>query len=257
MAHIRRQELKHDEFVDSVEETLLWIEDHARALVILAVVVVVGGGSFGGFYWYSKKQEAKAAAALTEAMDTYNAPVQAGLPALPGEGPDKTFSTQQEKDEASVKAFEAVREKYPRTRSGRIAQHYEALCQFDLGKKDEAVKSLQDLSRSSDRNIAAVAKLALAGFERELGKPDEAAKLLQELADHPTPTVPRATALLELATLKADTDPEMARKFYTDIKNEFPDTPIAAEVTRRLELLPPPATSVPEPAPASTSGSQP
>jgi hypothetical protein len=74
VARIQRQELKHDEFVDSVEETLLWVEDNARTLALVALAVVVGGGSLGGFYWHSKKQETQAGVALTDCH-------------LPGAGP--------------------------------------------------------------------------------------------------------------------------------------------------------------------------
>lgn len=251
MARIQRQELKHDEFVDSVEETLLWVEDNARTLALVALAVVVGGGSVGGFYWYSKKQETAAGVALAEAIVTYQAPVQAGLPPLPGKGPQQTFSSEEEKYEASEKKFASVREQYPRTRGGRLAQHYQAICLFELGKKEEAIASLKELSHSADRNTAAMTKLSLAGFYRRMGQREEAVKLLQELADNPTVNVPRATALLELATLKAEDDPAEARRLYNGIKAEFPGGTVEAEVTRLLDLLPP------APAQPSTSGSQP
>lgn len=251
MARIQRQELKHDEFVDSVEETLLWVEDNARTLALVALAAVVGGGSLGAFYWHSKKQETQAGVALTDALVTYQAPIQAGLPALPGEGPQVSFGSEQEKYEAAEKAFAGVVEEFPRTQAGRVAQHYRAICLFELGKTKEAISSLQDLSRSADKNTAAMTKLSLAGFHRKLGQREQAAQLLQELADNPTVTVPRATALMELATLKSYDDPAEARRLYNEIKTEFADTPVEAEVTRRLELLPPPA---PE---SSTSGSQP
>jgi len=248
---IQRQELKHDEFVDSVEETLLWVEDNLRTLALVALAVVVGGVSVGGFYWYGKKQETAASVALAEALVTYQAPVQAGLPPLPGEDPQQTFSSEQEKFEAAEKKFAAVRDEYPRTRAGHLAQHYQASCLFELGKTDEAISSLQELSHSADKNTAAMTKLSLASFHRQLGQREQAARLLQELADNPTVNVPRATALLELATLKAESDPAEARRLYNEIKAEFPGSPVEAEMTRLLELLPP------APAPPSTSGSQP
>jgi tetratricopeptide (TPR) repeat protein len=109
-----------------------------------------------------------------------------------------------------------------------VAQHYRAICLFELGKTEEAISSLQDLSRSSDKNTAAMTKLSLAGFHRKLGQREQAAQLLQELADNPTVTVPRATALLELATLKSYDDPAEARRLYNEIKTEFADTPVRA-----------------------------
>jgi predicted negative regulator of RcsB-dependent stress response len=247
VARIQRQELKHDEFVDSVDAALLWVEDHGRTLLTLALAVVVGGGSLGSFYWYSKNQERKASTALAGAMITYQAPVQEGLPALPGAGAQRIFSSQEEKYRAAEKEFAAVREDFPRARSARLAKHYQALCQFELGETEAAVATLEELSGSSDPNEAALAKLHLAGIYQEQDKGSEAAQLYRELAEKPTATVPRVMALLELAALEAEENPEEARRIYNEVKNEFLDTPIAAEVTQRLELLPPPLPAPEQP----------
>ncbi|MFQ5696610.1 MAG: hypothetical protein ACE5HB_11520, partial [Terriglobia bacterium] len=96
MARIQRHELKHDELVDTFDEALLYVEEHGRSLAALALAVVLAGGSLGGFYWYSQNQEAKAGAALSRALTTYQAPVQAALPPLPGQGPERTVTSEQE-----------------------------------------------------------------------------------------------------------------------------------------------------------------
>ncbi|HKZ53792.1 MAG TPA: tetratricopeptide repeat protein [Candidatus Acidoferrales bacterium] len=243
MARIQRQELKHDEFIDTLDATLIYVEEHTRTLLIIALAVVLGGGSLGVLYWYSQQQERKASVALAKGLITFQAPVQEGLPPLPGSSVQQTFASQEDKFRAAEKEFAAVHSDFPRTRSGRLARHYQALCQFEVGETDAAVATLEELARARDTNEAALAKLHLAGFYQRLNRRADAAKLYRELADHPTDTVPRAMALLELATLEATENPEEARRLYTEIKNEFPDTPIAAEVTQRLELLPasPPA----------------
>jgi tetratricopeptide (TPR) repeat protein len=245
VARIQRQELKHDEFIDTLDATLLYVEEHTRTLLTLALAVVLGGGSLGGFYWYNRQQERKASAALAKALITFQAPVQEGLPPLPGAGVQQVFASEEDKYRAAEEGFAAVSSDFPRTRSGRLAKHYQALCQFELGDTQAAVATLEELTRASKPNEAALAKLHLAGFYQKLGRRAEAANLYRELADHPTDTVPRAMALLELATLEAVENPEEARRLYTEIKNEFPDTPIAAEVTQRLELLPAPAPAQP------------
>lgn len=245
MARIQRQALKHDEFVDWVDSAFLWVEEHGRTLLMGALALVLGGGSLGGYYWYSRHQEEQAGAALTSALFTFQASVQEGLPPLPGAGPQRAFSSEEEKYRAAKKDFATVIADYPRTRSALLAKHYQALCQFELGETDAAVAGLEELSHSSDRNVAARAKLSLAAFYRKLERTQEAAELYRELVENPTSTVPREVALLELATLEAEADPEEARQLYNEIKNEFPDTAIAAEVTRRLELLPPPPTAQP------------
>ena len=94
MARLKRQELKHDEFVDTVDELYLYLEEHGRRLLGLALVIVLGGAALGALYWYDRQQEQKAGAALGAALLTFEAPVQAGLPPLPGEGARKTFTSE-------------------------------------------------------------------------------------------------------------------------------------------------------------------
>lgn len=239
MARISRHELKQDEFVDSVDRALDYLERHGRSLLLVALALVLGGGSAGGYYWYSKKQEAEASAALGQAMITLEAPVQAGLPALPGESETRVFTSEEEKYRAAKEEFAALEENYPRTRSAQLARHYQAVCQWKLGERKEAVATLEELSRSAEQNIAAVAKFHLAGFYETLGRLEDAKKLYRELADHPAPTVPRANALLALADLEGGENPEEARRLLEQVKQEYSDTRIASEVTRRLQLLPP------------------
>lgn len=250
MARIQRQELKHDEFIDTLDAALLWVEDRWRSLLALALIAVAGGGSVGGLYWWSQRQEERASAALLEALMTYQAPVQAGLPPLPGEGAQKSFPSEREKYQAALKEFTQVHSEYPRTQAGLMAGHYQALCQDQVGDTQAAVATLEELIHTRNANAAAGAKLTLAGFYQKLGKPKDAEKLYRELAEKPTETVPKGLALLELATLKAQDDPNEARRLLNQVKIEYADTEIAAEATRRMELLPAPPPAGPAPAPA-------
>ncbi|MBI2957168.1 MAG: hypothetical protein HYY26_07645 [Acidobacteria bacterium] len=237
MARIQRQELKHDEFIDTFDEFLLYLEDHWRTLVLLGASVLAAAGSLGGFYWYSERQEGRGEAALVEALFTFEAPVQAGLPPLPG-STQKIFSSERAKYEAAREEFARVRGDYPRTRAALMAKHYEAFCQFQLGEREAAVAALEELSRAADPNVAAMARYHLAGFYQAMGRRAEAEKLYRELAAHPAATVPRELALLELANLVAESNPAEARQLYLQVQQELPDTAVAAEASRRLDRLP-------------------
>lgn len=241
MARIQRHELKHDEFIDTFDQVLLYVEDHSRSLLVLGLAVVLAGGSLGGFYWYSRHQESLAGAALAEAQMTFEAPVQEGLPPLPGEGQEKTFASQQAKYEAAEKEFAAVRTDFPRTEAALLAKHYQAICQFRLGNSGAAVTALDELSGAADANVAALAQFHLAGMYETLGRPMEAEKLYRQLSARPTATVPRPLALVALADLQARVNPAEARRLYEQVKNEFPNSSIAADISRRLQMLPPPA----------------
>ena len=66
-----------------------------------------------------------------------------------------------------------------------------------------------------------MAKFALAGELAKSGKTPEAAKLYQELADHPTMTVPKASALLAMADAYRESQPAQARQIYERVEKEF------------------------------------
>jgi len=247
VARLKRQELKHDEFVDTVDELYLYLEEHGRRLLTLALVVLLGGAAAGGLYWYDRQQEQKAGAALGAALLTFEAPVQAGLPPLPGEAARKTFTSEEEKYQAAEKEFAAVRADFPRTRAARLAAHYQAVCQWERGELDSAFAGLEELARSRDRDAAALARFTLAGYYEVVGRAADAEKLYRELADRPSVTVPKASAQLALADLKASSDPAEARRLLEAVQAEFPDTAVAREVARRLELLPPAPAEAPQP----------
>ena len=202
MARIQRRELKHDEFIDTFDDLLLYIEDNWRMLVALVLSVVLAGGGLGGFYWYSQRQERHAEAALNRALLTFQAPVRAGLPPLPGET-QRSFATEKEKWDAALKEFAAVRTDYPRTRAALMAKHYEALSRYQAGQIDQATKELEELALAADRNVASLAKFHLAEIQQSQGRSTEAEKLYRELMEHPTPTVPRELSQLVLADRKS------------------------------------------------------
>ena len=256
MARIHRQELKHDEFIDSFDEFLLYLEDHWKWLIALLVGIVLAGGALGGFYFYSQRQERAAGAALANALTSFEAEVRQGLPPTPGDT-SRSFASEKEKYQTAAKEFAAVRADYPRTRAALHAKHYEALCRYRLGESEPAVTALEELSRAADRNVAALAKLHLAGIYESQARPKDAEALYRQLADNPAPVVPREMALLALADLLAQSNPAEARRLYEQVKQEFPDTPVAEQVTRRLDLLPPPAPPTPTTPPFNPPGPDP
>jgi len=242
MARLHRQELKHDEFIDTFDELLLYVEDNWRTLTALALSVMLAGGGLGGFYWYSQRQERRAQGALNSALITFQAPIRAGLPPLPGDT-QRTFGTEKEKWDAAIKEFAAVRTDYPRTHAALMAKHYEALALYQAGETDQATKDLEELSRAADRNVAALAKFHLAEIHESQGHSPEAEKLFRDLMEHPTQTVPRELSQLALADLLAQSKPVEARQLYEQLKADFAGTPVAEEVSRRLDLLPPAPTA--------------
>jgi hypothetical protein len=73
----------------------------------------------------------------------------------------------------------------------------------------------------------------LAGELAKSGKTPEAAKLYQELADHPTMTVPEASALLALADVYRESQPAQARKIYERVEKEFASNATVAQAVKQ------------------------
>lgn len=249
MARIQRQELKHDEFVDSMERLRVYLEEHGRRLGLLALLGVLGAVAIGGYLWNAREQEIQASILLTGAIQTFDAQVQAGLPPLPGQE-DTIFSSEEAKWAAAVEKFSALHTKFPDTHAGLVARHYEGISRYRAGEKEEAVAILEEVTRSPNWDAAALAKLHLAGMYLEDGRGEEAEKLYRELVERPAVTVPEAIAQMDLAALLALDRPSEARELYEQIQTDSPDTQLAVIAGQQLEMLPeaePEPKSVPEP----------
>lgn len=231
--HISRRELKKDEVRETFAHGAEAVLSHQQlTLYILIAAIVVAVGIFG-WRTYAQRQTVKAFAAFDGAMTIFQAPT--GVPPTPGEVsyPDDTrkFTDAQQK-------FSEVASKYPRTHAGELASYYQALSYEKLGKNDEARKLLQSLESGSDEEVAAMAKLELAGLDDGMGQGDEAASLYQQLIAKPTVLVPKPVAMLGLAGHYRQSNPSEAAKLYGQIKLEYPDTPMAQQADQALALLP-------------------
>jgi predicted negative regulator of RcsB-dependent stress response len=231
--HISRKELKKDEVRATFAhgaEAVLSHQQLTSYLLIAAVIVAVG---VFGWRTYAQRQTVKAFAAYDDAMKIFQVPV--GVPAAPGE---VTYTDANKKFADAQQKFSDVASKYPRTRAGELARYYAALSFEKLDKNSQARESLQGLSKSSDVEIAAMATFELASLDDRTGQGDEAAKLYQQLIAKPTLLVPKPIIMLALAEHYGIKNPAEAVKLYTEIKSQYPDTPVAEQADEALALLP-------------------
>lgn len=235
--HISPKELKRDRFVETVEHGAEYAATHARNLWIGAgAIALILAAVFGWRFW-SEQQSQKAGVALDDAIKVYEARLR--TPAEPQEPGEVTYLAERTKYTDARKKFDEVAQKYSLTTQGTLARYYSALCSERLGEKDKASAALRDVSSSSNAEVAALAKLALADLAEQANKNDEAAQFLQSLVDHPTTLVPRARAELALADLYRRTKPAEAAKLYEQIKKDFPESPLSDEAEKRLAELAP------------------
>ncbi len=234
--HISRKELKKDEVRETLAHGAEAVLSHQKfTLYLLIAAIVVAVGVFG-WKTYSERQTVKASAAFNGAMKVFQSRIR--VPGEPAEPNEPSFFDEKNKFTDAAQKFGAVAMKYPHTRPGQLASYYAALSLERVGKNDDAKKWLQGLTESNTEDYAAMARFELAQLNDRMGQPDEAVKIYQQLIAKPTVLVPKPVVMMALAEHYTQKNPAEAAKLLSQIKTEYPDTPIAEQADQELALLP-------------------
>jgi len=235
-----RHQLKQDKFsratIGAAEATVHWTVEHQSKLIVAAIAALVLIAIATGGWYYLSQQDAKASADLGQAVRTMDAPVvPAGTPAEPGV---LTFSSSKERATAARKQLQSIVEKYPHTHSADFARYFLGLTAAELADNPVAESDLQKVASSSNGDLSALAKLALASLYRSTNRNHQAIDLYHQLIAKPTLTVGKTTAQLELAaTYQASQQPLDAKRTYEQIQKENPATEVAQIATQKLQAL--------------------
>ncbi|MGB8013129.1 MAG: tetratricopeptide repeat protein [Terriglobales bacterium] len=235
-----RHQLKEDRFskatIEAAEKTAHWTAEH-QSKVIAAVIalVVIAGVAFGGWYYISQQDE-KASAELSTAVRTFETPVRpAGVPAQPEYD---SFASPQERATAARKQFQSIVDKYPHTHTADMARYFVGLASSQLNDNATAESNLQQAANSSNADLAALGKFALAAVYRGENKDTQAIDLYKQLIDKPTLVVSKPTAQLELAEFyESHQKPDEAKKLYDEVEKENPATEAASLAQRKAAAL--------------------
>jgi len=235
-----RHQLKQDRFskvtFEAAGNAAHWSEEHKSTLIAAAIAVVaIAAIAFGGWY-YINSQDEKASAEFSTAVRTWETPLRpAGVPPQPG---SDSFASAQERGTAARKQFQAIVDKYPRTHTADMARYFVGLASAQLGDNAAAERSLQEAAHSSNADLAALGKFALASVYRGENKDAQAIDLYKQLMDKPTLVVSKATAQLELASFyESRQKPDEAKKIYEQVQKENPATEAASLAQRRVAAL--------------------
>jgi tetratricopeptide (TPR) repeat protein len=235
-----RRQLKQDAFsrvtIDAAEKTAHWTVEHRNTLMIsTAAAIVVAAAVIGGWFYLSSQDE-KASLALSAAVRTMDTPLRpAGTPAQPDV---PSFTSVKERTETAKKQFQAIVDNYPHTRTSDMAHYFLGVTASDLSDNATAERNFKEVANSGNKEVAAVAKIALASLYGQTNRSKEAIALYQELINKPTASVGKVAAQLQLAELYQNSNmPLDAKRTYETIKKENPGNEAGQLATQKLTEL--------------------
>ena len=235
-----RHQLKQDAFsrvtIGAAEKTAHWSVEHRNTLAIAVIAVVVIAGVAAGGWYYQSTQDEKASFDLTQATRTLEAQLRpTGVPAQPD---IPSFTSAKERAEAARKQFQAIVDKYPHTRTADMARYFLGVTSASMGDNTGAENNFKAVASTGNKELASVAKLALAALYGNTNRTKDGVALYQELINHPTASVSKVTAQLELAELyRSSNQPLDAKRLYEQIKKDNPSTEAGQMATQKLAEL--------------------
>ncbi len=235
-----RHQLKQDAFsrvtIDAAEKTAHWTVEHRSTLTVAAGAAVVILGLVIGGWFYLNAQDEKASLELAQAVRTMETQLRA--PGTPEQPDFPTFTSSKDRALAAQKQFQAIVDKYPHTKTADMAHYFLGVTAATVSDNAAAETNFKAVASSGGREVASLAKSALASVYGQTNRSKEAIAIYQELINKPTASVSKVTAQFELAEVyQSSNQPLEAKRTYEQIKKENPGVEAGQLATQRLTEL--------------------
>jgi len=226
-----RHALKKDSFADAAASSVSWLSGHRSGVVrwVVSAVVLVALVAGGLVYWNLRSSAANSA--LGAALDVYNAPLaQPGAPYEQG-----VYSAASDRSKEANREFVAIAGDYGWLPAGAKAHYFAGVTYAELGQTASAETELKSASKAWNRDLANLAKLALAGIYHQTARDAQAIEVYNALAAKPSETVPASVAKLDLADLYSDQgNVDQARKLWAAVKDADKDGAAGSIAAQKL-----------------------
>jgi TolA-binding protein len=231
-----------------VAATRAFFEQRGRQLTGAVVAIAVVGIAVFGLLSYRNREQTKGTELLAQAtvvLNTAVVPVNAetkpgDAPAAAGIGAKGTFSTETQKLNAAVPKLRAAADAYPDTAAGIQARYHLAASLAALGQQKEAITQFDEVVRraGTDSLYGRMAQLGKADAQFASGQTDGAIATWKELAAKKDANLPEDAILMQLGrAYQAKGNTADAKKTFTDIVDNHPDSPYVAEARKELDSL--------------------
>ena len=119
-----------------------------------------------------------------------------------------------------------------------MARYFLGITAADQGDSAAAERDLKQVASSGNRELASVAKLALASLYASSKRTKDAEALYKELINKPTTSVSKVTAQMQLADLyQSSNQPTEAKRILEQVKKENPTGEAGQKATQKLAEL--------------------
>jgi predicted negative regulator of RcsB-dependent stress response len=219
-----------------LDRWVAWESTHRRLLWPLVIGVLLIGLAAGGglaWWWWQNHQAARLAG---QAAEYYPAPTEAVKPTPAGEQQKSPMADHCGK---ALPFYQQITDRFDHSRLAPLALYYQANCQVELGKPDEAqALYARVIDRYGPANEAAqLAALRLGYLYANRGDRTQAIQQFQQLSQQVT-AANRDEALFEVGRLQeAENDRAAALTAYKAVQNEFPKSPWSSEAAARIKAL--------------------
>jgi predicted negative regulator of RcsB-dependent stress response len=226
-----RHALKNDKFAQATASSVSWVSGHRSGVLRwgIAAVVVLGLGIGGLIVWNLRTTAADSA--LGAALDTYDAAL--ATPGAPVE--NGVYATAADRSRAANKLFLTASQQYGWLPEGAKAHYFAGITYQELGQTASAEAELKAAAGSWDRDLANLAKLALAGLYHQTARDPQAIDLYNQLVAKPSETVAASVAQLDLADLYAAAGKQdQARALWAKVKDSDKDGVAGSIASQKL-----------------------
>ena len=243
-----RRELKENDVARLVTATREFINEHGQQATTALIGVALIAAAVFGFFAYRNREQSRGQDLLAQAMVVLNtAVVPVTASSNPGDAPAAasitakgTFSTESQKLNAAVPKLKAAADAYPETQAGIQARYHLAASLAALGQQKDAVTQFDDVIKraGADSLYGRMAQMGKADSQLASGQTDAAIATWKELQSKKDANLPEDAILMQLGrAYQAKGNTDEARKTFTDIVDNHPDSPYVADARKELESL--------------------
>ena len=237
-----KHDLKQDHFITTTGHGLEWASENRRSVLITSAILLGVIVLAVVFALIANRRSEAASVGFGEAMQVYQAPlVTPGQPPLPG---IKMYASAKERAQTANALFRKVADTYGSTADGKNARYFVGLTDEEAGQNQAAESTLKTVAAGWDKDLASLAKLALADLYRQTGRDAQAVDLYKDLTNKPTNAVSAGLAQIQLAELyTAEGKVDEAHRIYAQLKDH--DAKGVAGVLAAQKLNPTAAAAAP------------